>query len=331
MILVSNIKKIELNKHDSFLCLDEFLNEISKLKSLGFIFRGHKKSSFLLQPSAFRPEIMTAREQLYASKANNFYEWNKSDEYRSNVKWIRLSEKAVDQIDVIRITELTKYKLIYNYFLSLHVKKNPEKFDQKTRHIYDVKKPDSWLSEDAFHSVFHFELNSATTLTSLDNKIIKKGELTEEITGYDESLPQHYDTETAALDWSKNPMKALYFATEKSSDENFSLYAYREINNNGVNFISVEEGNLECLNERIKAQEGVFTKFKYACIYYLFHGQWPCIEDYVKYRSSDRFQLIKFDIPQCHREEIIDILKKKNITKESLKLCEEHHIPAPVE
>ena len=242
-----------------------------------------------------------------------------------------IAQEATNQIDVIRITELTKFKLIYNYFLSIHVQKYPEKFDEKTREMYEIRKPDFWLQENTFNYIFYFELNSATTLTSIKGQVTKKGEITEEIAGYDESLPQHYGTETAALDWSRNPLKALYFGTSESSDENFSLYAYKEIKNNGVNFISVEERNPGCINERIVAQEGLFTKFRYACIYFLFHGQWPCIENYVENRSSGRFQLIKFDIPQCHRAQIINLLENKDITKESLKLGEEYKISILIE
>ncbi|MDP1574368.1 MAG: FRG domain-containing protein [Coxiellaceae bacterium] len=320
---MADIKKDLLDGRKNFITLDSFFNEIDRLRQFGFIFRGQSDSDFLLQPKVFRKKDLHKIEELFGNLAKNCVNWMKSDSYKDIVKMIRYAEDAIHYPDVVIIYKITMFKMQYNYFLSKHVERYPSKFDDVTRKMYEMKKPEYWLKEETFLCCFRHELDSSTTLISLDDKILKNGMTCEEMAGYDESLPQHYDTPTAALDWSYDPRVALYFSIEDLTASSFSIYAYKEIANNRYNPIEVMYSNPGCMNERIIKQKGLFTRFRYACSYYYSHQEWPAIDFYVKSHRKGNFELIKFDLPLSYKNDIKNLLEKNGITKKSLGFAEE--------
>lgn len=328
---MADIKKETFHSEPKYICFDDLIKDLSHLQNIKFIFRGQQNIAWPLQPTAFREDGIRAMSELYTAAAPAHSEWPKSINCKNMAKLIRHDENAIYHADVIRLSELTIYILKYNYSLAKYVAEFPENFDEKTLNAYKIRDHHFWAREDAFEYFFRYQLENSTTRTSLDNKILKEGRIDDEITIYEESLPQHYDVPTAALDWSYDPSVALYFATNNASEEYFSIFAYKEINNNLGNPIEVVHGNPGCTNPRIKAQNGLFTRFRYPCKYYFLYHKWPTIDCYMKNRSHGNFELIKYDIPLIYINEINEILKMKNITKSSLCLDETNKINEALE
>lgn len=225
----------------------------------------------------------------------------------------------IDSLWVSRLCNLTIYSMKYNYSLAQHVKDNPEKFDPKTIEMYEMRPPAYWETEKTFLDLFSYLLELSIGRIGLDFKILNYSKINEELAAYDETLPQHYGVSTAALDWTRNPLIAIYFAIEKipSDATSFSVYVFREINCNINNPFSLDNGNAECQNIRIQRQEGLFIRFKYASLYYFVHGNWPSMETYLPL-GKNNFELIKYSIPVCHVPYFKNILDEKGITKEFL-------------
>ncbi len=68
----------------------------------------------------------------------------------------------------------------------------------------------------AIFFVASLALNTGTPLFDIKtHKILNEPCLEQALTGYDKTWPQHYGHPIAALDWSKDPFVALYFANQR--------------------------------------------------------------------------------------------------------------------
>lgn len=175
---------------------------------------------------------------------------------------------------------------------------------------------DYWLTQETFEHFFCFLYRSLMTITSLQGKIIKEPYYLEETTGFDQTIPQHYQFDTALLDWSHNHLVAIYFAlgsqlvdTKKTermfcieSDmpieepTHLSIFAYQQTLTE--NFpVKLVDGAHEKTNIRLQRQEGTFTYFTNPLEFYLNNGRFPSIENYFRYPySNTTFKLVRYNL-----------------------------------
>jgi len=305
---------------------NEFMNTVEILKSnelmsnldvlaqqKDIIYRCQPDKGFFIIPSALRQDII--QERLRKFPATKFYEqWCSGKEFRELIP-PPFPKEYIHSLHVRRIKELAFYTIHYNYFLAKHVHENQDKFDDKTLKMHELRPPSFLENRETFFYLFRYMFNLSIARETLNGDILNYSVINEEFAAYDESLPQHYDTQTAAVDFTKNPYKAIYFALKKipSRATHFSIYAYKQIQDSEKNPIIIQPGNLECKNLRIIRQEGLFIRFRYACLYYFVHGKWPSVEDYIPL-SANAFELIKFNVPVTESRELRHILNEEGIT-----------------
>lgn len=307
------INPIEISKPE------ELIFELEKLRQLNmpYIFRGQHNSEFKLIPSAFRKDVIDKRFQEY-SLVSNCNDWLTREKTRDIVKL--LSKQDIDHFHIQRIYELALYIMQHNYYLANHVKNDTDNFNIATVEMYQLRPPSFWIEYRHFLDFFYYLLDrSIGRITIADSKIINYSEINEEMASYDQSLPQHYGTETTALDLTLNPLKAIFFAIRDipNSASHFSVFAYRELDSSKKNPIAVHHGHPGCKNPRIKLQEGLFISLKYACLYYFMNKEWPTVETFLPL-SQNTFELIKFRTPISIAGDLDRILKDKGITGKTL-------------
>jgi hypothetical protein len=102
--------------------------------------------------------------------------------------------------------------------------------------MYQIRPSAYWRKKDTFLYLFGFGFDSSIGRVTLNGKVINYSSINEEMAAYDESLPQHYDTATAALDFTYNPYVDIYFALQKipSDASHFSIYVYRHLCQNSA-------------------------------------------------------------------------------------------------
>lgn len=288
------------------------LNLLDQKKGV-YIYRGQPDKDFILIPSAFRQCVIDQRSRNFPAE-KSYERWFSSKEFRELLP-PQFRKKYENNLHVRRIKELVFYTMHYNYFFAEHVHENQDQFDDETLRMYMSRDKSFWARRETFFDLFQYIFEPSIARVTLDGNIINYSSINEELAAYDESLPQHYDTQTAAIDFTRNPYKAIYFALKNIPYQatHFSVYAYRQLDDSEKNPIKVQFGNEKCINSRIIPQEGLFIRFKSACLYYFDNGRWPSVEDYIPL-SENAFELIKFNVPHTEAPELRRILNQKCIT-----------------
>lgn len=206
----------------------ELISELDVLaQQKDVLYRGQPDKNFFLIPSALRQDVI--QERLKKFPATGCYEqWCSSNEFRELIP-PPFPKEYINSLHVGRIRELTFYTIHYNYFLAKHVHENQDKFDNKTLKMYELRPASYWESKETFFYFFQSMFNLSISRETLGGEILNYSVINEELAAYDESLPQHYDTQTAAMDFTRNPYKAIYFALKKIP-KRLHIFQYMLIN-----------------------------------------------------------------------------------------------------
>jgi hypothetical protein len=315
---MDTIKAIEISTTKELVVQLEELLQSNK----GYVFRGQPDNRYYLTPYAFRPDKTS---ELAANFPAPWQEWSQSDELREMVQ-------PEMRFLIPSGSKLTAYILQYNYSLACYVEKHKQKFDIKTKEMYKLRPSGFWCEKKTFMDLTGRLLLSLTGIEDLQGRVLKYSTIYEELAGYDETLPQHYSVPTAALDWTRNPYNAVYFSLQNipADAKHISLYAFREINRSERLPIVLMDACPGCQNERVKAQEGLFSYIRPGVVFLNYivrhvtsgNGVWLTIEHLLS-KNQDNFEVMKYDVPVSCYSELDALLKQKGINKKTLLLHDE--------
>jgi hypothetical protein len=311
------------------------------------IFRGKSDSSYELQPSAWRDAgisnriVQGAKSEIYAAYNRKSSETNNFDEYL-RVQILNCDLKSVDRVASYVLAIVCELYLVDDFIrranaIGLRVDKvNPFQWFSNVFNVSAVQ-AQILLGRDSL-----FPYGASDRLECI--KYIIDGGVVEDSgvgkfntmflnelyqnTFSSFALAQHHNIPTRLLDWTRDPMKAAFFAVDglhKDSSEIavFALDA-RVLPLYGVEVI---DGFPRSEFHFLHKQEGVFTHIPSANIWYLQHGKWPSIEDvlsapdfhgrFVQLANSN-IKPIKVTLDRKHVPELRRLLHVEMITKESL-------------
>lgn len=306
----------------------QFIDKLQELHKEGnFLFRGVPDARFHLEPGAFRKTEIKKYAQQFLPEVTIkgwFSKVVKNIEGNSNK-----ALASTPRLFLFQLCRLLIQILQYNHAIYTRYNSDKDNFikncnDKRLINIFNFGDDSHWSKEKTFIDFFDRSCLSIIPLFSPDGKLIKKSSTDEDITGLDESYPQHYGMHTSALDWTYNPYKALFFTiySDDSSDNSkyLSISTYKEIISEGSPII-IKGRDAFKDNPRALAQEGTFTYFRKPCSFYLEKDHFPSIESY-RQSSEKFFTLEKLALQRTKKniEFIQEVLKQHDISKQSLLL-----------
>ena len=309
----------------------DFIDELNSLQKLGFIFRGHLSAKWRLQPHAFRKESKIAIAKKYPVPQEVINQWKKGNVLDVMKSWSHgeLSNPAM----ISRALDFVVYLLQYNSYLHQYYSKLP-----KDLRSYDDEELISRLSkrnltcEQTFIDFVNFLYPFLLYRVTPEGKVIMKPNPPGEITGFDETWPQHYSFPSAALDWTLSVPIALHFAIREiqnlsSVNIEIAICCYKQINNNH-NFVQIIEKSKLKKNQRAERQHGLFTYFTDPCTFYMAHGDFPSVETYCQDELKSSISLIKrtIEINKSNIEFFRSYIKSNNIDDDYLLLDPKYNL-----
>lgn len=272
---------------------NELISSLNQLQSEGFIFRGHSDGKYILQPSVYRKDSLIKLAEIYPERTNQ-KKWCSSAAIQETIKaWTN----GVRPWYLERIFKYILHLMHYNHALQdfYSTKENPK--DENDHRLLGIFPEDHWIQQSTFEGLFDFVYRLHLPIDDLSGNRIKEPYYIEETTGFDESWPQHYDFYTALLDWSRNPLVAIYFSlgslvveTKKSErmlyvtsnlpSPYLSIFAYKETVQSDSIPVKIIHGSVSKTNLRLQNQEGTFTHFTKAFEFFIHNATFPSMEGY---------------------------------------------------
>lgn len=300
--------------------------QLDELQQAGFIFRGHESFKYILMPNAFRTPTLLKMKREFEIQDSVIDEWFKNKFIMQSVNDWYLQNKRklmpLEQQTISRLLHYCLYLMRYNHALNIFAHKNPHRVSRKDRETILERNLEYWKSERTFQQLFSSYFPRIIKLTNLDGTTLQDANPFEDLASVDETLVQHYDPTTAALDWTLNYNIAIHFAVgEKEIAEKFlAIYALK-IHNPNSSPIHVMNKSIYVENIRAERQEGTFTYFTKPCSFYLENGYLPSINNFdQRYKNNldvPTFELQEFIIERS--ENNIGHLKKLLIQREITK------------
>ena len=327
-------------KIEIFTKYEDLLNQLEFLyQQDSYIFRGQFDAEDKLIPSAFRSEkINEAIGKFPIKKEEIERKWFESDALRKEISlWLKIPNFSYARgYPINRLLDFLVYLMRYNYSLHKYwlTETNQKNICLSDKKILKPRPEEFWVTEETFLYLVSSYLPVTSTIYHLNGTIIKDAQPFEDITGVDESFPQHYGIPTTALDWTYNPYISIYFALDLDNEkfhlqselyvakkipaEYFSIYAFRQISTTDSH-IQIKDKNALINNQRALRQEGTFIYFVKSCSYYLQSNRFPSIESYDN-NSNKSFDLIKYNLLRTDENITFlrNLLEEKGINKNYL-------------
>ncbi|CEG56959.1 FRG domain-containing protein [Legionella fallonii] len=265
-------------------CPMKLIEELESLKTQEFLLRGHSSSTYFLQPQAFREQDIKKIANQFPISNELTRHWKQGEVLNKIKPWS--SGVLPNPIITDRILSYVLYLLQYNYYLTRYYQGlNPIYSSNLDQEIATRLPSKNLATEQAFIELAEYFYLKILTRISLGGTIVAKAIPPQEITGYDETWPQHYSFPSAALDWTLSIPVALHFAIRSfeappsSGTSQLSICCFKQIDAKNSPVQVIEKSELKT-NPRALRQEGLFTYFSEPCSFYIEHGTFPKIESY---------------------------------------------------
>lgn len=331
--------------------LDCLMQELLKKQEQSFVFRGHASAQWHLQPKFFRNEEIKKSWINYALTEEDIQEaWFENETTLSTLNsffgyTVNLTKATFKGYHIIYKGKLIPLRRLlssyvdlmkYNYNLSRYTSDNRNYYTSEylEKEVIKYGPPEFWTKFDTFLFLLQELSRIIECRDAKSGKLLNNPVISDDLTVYDETRPQHYNVATSALDWTHNPYIALYFAgcdfidNFSSSiitckDTHIALFSYKQLKSDNDISVMLKEPDKTIKNERAEKQEGLFTFMPKARSFYLMNGLWPKIENYIHLVGNEFLlewyviNLNKNTIPHIQRE-----LAERKINKISMGLDE---------
>jgi hypothetical protein len=293
-----------------------------------YIFRGQSNAKHTLLPNAYRLTSLDDFNKNFLDQSIT-NRWYFSEVVNKSIRGWSLGFRPSD-----RFFEYVLHLMKYNNAMQKFYKLGKLRFiNYNDQFLLETFPDDHWIEQGTFEALFDYFLRSVVSRISLEGIVLKEPYYSNENTGYDQSAPQHYSFPTPFLDWTDDPLVAMYFALGKDAVETkrteelftiasslppayLAIFAYRQLNKPDSSFPIQILSNTTKYNPRIIAQKGKFISLTRAMEYYLANGTYPSMESY-DLGDLDLVRIVFKRTPQ-NINYLNDYIKERNICESTL-------------